>query len=161
MYEDSDVPIDVEAISASCLFVKRAAFLEVGCFSEIYFMYGEDLDLSFKLTKAGYRVTYLGIGVVIHYWGACSDKQAMSYFAAVLERQSVHKFFRERYGRVHALAFRAVTAIAALVRLVPAICLADLENVGSRKERFSAVRGKWSLILSWALGIKRSVGHDD
>ena len=64
----------VEVLVGAFMLMKRQRYLEVGGFDEDYFMYGEDIDLSYKLTKAGYTNYYYGKSVVIHYKGESTRK---------------------------------------------------------------------------------------
>ena len=54
LFEAQMGPEEVEAISGACILVKRSLFEEVGLFSEDYFMYAEDLDLCYKITKSNH-----------------------------------------------------------------------------------------------------------
>jgi GT2 family glycosyltransferase len=73
--ESGQVPVLVGAF----MLIKKTVYQEVGGFDEDYFMYGEDIDLSFKLTKAGYRNYYLGTTSILHYKGE-STKKDKAYF---------------------------------------------------------------------------------
>jgi len=59
------------------MFIKRAVYNEVGGFDESYFMYGEDIDLSYKIEKAGYKNQYLGTVETLHYKGESTIKDAV------------------------------------------------------------------------------------
>ncbi len=65
--------------SACCMLMRRDLFLESGGFDEIFFMYGEDVDLSFRLRDRGYKLLYLDSAVCVHH---DSEKSK----AAILER---------------------------------------------------------------------------
>jgi N-acetylglucosaminyl-diphospho-decaprenol L-rhamnosyltransferase len=65
----------VDWISGSCFLARRAAFEAVGGFDEAYFMYAEDVDLCWRLGRAGWRVGYEPAGRVVHA-GAASTNQA-------------------------------------------------------------------------------------
>ena len=64
----------IEVLVGAFMLMKKSRYLEVGGFDEDYFMYGEDIDLSYKLTKAGYTNYYYGKSVVIHYKGESTRK---------------------------------------------------------------------------------------
>lgn len=65
---------DTEILVGAFMLMKRAVYLEVGGFDEDYFMYGEDIDLSYKLTKAGYVNYYYGDVKTLHYKGESTTK---------------------------------------------------------------------------------------
>lgn len=75
--ETSNGPVEV--LVGAFMLIKRDIYNEVGGFDEDYFMYGEDIDLSYKITKAGYQNHYLGSTTVLHYKGE-STKKDDAYF---------------------------------------------------------------------------------
>ncbi len=75
--ETSDGPIEV--LVGAFMLIKREIYNKVAGFDEDYFMYGEDIDLSYKITQAGYQNHYLGSTTVLHYKGE-STKIDNAYF---------------------------------------------------------------------------------
>ncbi len=65
---------EVAVLVGAYMLMKRSVYLEVGGFDEAYFMYGEDIDLSYKLTKAGYQNYYDGSLKTLHYKGESTTK---------------------------------------------------------------------------------------
>jgi N-acetylglucosaminyl-diphospho-decaprenol L-rhamnosyltransferase len=63
----------VDWVSGACFLVRRAAFEAVGGFDESYFMYAEDVDLCWRLGKAGWRVAYAPEAEVTHLQGRATD----------------------------------------------------------------------------------------
>lgn len=74
-----DVIAKVEVISGAFMFGEQAKLNAVNGFDEDYFMYGEDIDLSYRMTKAGFQNYYLGTEKIIHYKGKSSDKTDYTY----------------------------------------------------------------------------------
>ncbi len=68
--ETGSVPIFVGAF----MLMQRAVYNEVKGFDEDYFMYGEDIDLSYKVLKAGYENRYHGSTSVVHFKGESTLK---------------------------------------------------------------------------------------
>lgn len=64
----------IEVLVGAFMLMRKERYLEVGGFDEDYFMYGEDIDLSYKLTIAGYTNYYYGESTVIHYKGESTRK---------------------------------------------------------------------------------------
>lgn len=147
-------PVPAEAISGACILVKRAFFEAVGGFTEEYFMYGEDLDLCFKLTRAGHRSYYVSSSSLIHYGGG-STGQSISNFSNVMMRVSVHHFIRKNYGSFSAFCYRCATALSAFVRLILICPLLLLGNKVVTHGRSSL--NKWGAILRWSLGFNREI----
>ncbi len=71
-HRDPDEAYAVEAISGSCMFIRKEALDEVGMLDETFFMYGEDLDWCFRFGSAGWKVFYTPTTSIIHYKGESS-----------------------------------------------------------------------------------------
>ena len=78
---------EVDILVGAFMFLKREVYLEVGGFDEDYFMYGEDIDLSYKLLKLGYQNYYLGTSKAIHFKGESTRKDVryLKYFHGAME----------------------------------------------------------------------------
>jgi GT2 family glycosyltransferase len=74
-YRDENVSHEVNAVSGSCLMVRREVMDQIGLLDEDYFMYGEDLDYCLRAKQAGWKVYYVPQAQVIHYGGAASKKR--------------------------------------------------------------------------------------
>lgn len=90
-YYANDVEQDgigkIDVLVGAFMFLKTAVYKEVGGFDEDYFMYGEDIDLSYKLLKAGYHNYYLGTSKTIHFKGESTRKDVkyLKYFHGAME----------------------------------------------------------------------------
>ncbi len=67
---------EVAVLVGAFMLLKRKVYNEVNGFDEDYFMYGEDIDFSYKITKAGYKNHYLGDISILHYKGESTQKNA-------------------------------------------------------------------------------------
>ena len=74
-FEDPDTPGEMDSGTAAAMCFQKAALDAVGYFDEGFFMYGEDLDLCYRLKQAGGRIYYLPDAVVVHYKGASSGQR--------------------------------------------------------------------------------------
>ncbi|NQX76501.1 glycosyltransferase family 2 protein [Gilvibacter sp.] len=90
-YYQNDIDEDEEGevgvlVGAFMIFLKER-YLEVGGLDESYFMYGEDIDLSYSFTKAGYVNYYYGSATMIHYKGesTAKDKAYWNRFYGAME----------------------------------------------------------------------------
>lgn len=76
----------VDILVGAFMFLKRQVYNEIGGFDEDYFMYGEDIDLSYRILKAGYNNYYLGSLTAIHFKGESTLKDknyAKRFFGAM------------------------------------------------------------------------------
>lgn len=67
---------EVDILVGAFMLLKRSVYNEVNGFDEDYFMYGEDIDISYKIKKAGYKNHYLGNINILHYKGESTKKNA-------------------------------------------------------------------------------------
>lgn len=148
-------PAQVEAISGACLMARRSALEQVGCFSEDYFMYADDLDLCHKLQQAGYRNYYLPQATVRHFGGGCTDS-APSEFSVVMMRESIWRFLRKTRGAPYGLAYRVSTLLAAVARIGMMLALWPLRRVWSPAPAPQQSIRKWAAILAWSLRLRRA-----
>ena len=65
---------EVDVLVGAFMLIKKDVYNAVGGFDEDYFMYGEDIDLSYKILKSGYKNYYYGDTVVIHFKGESTLK---------------------------------------------------------------------------------------
>ncbi|HEX2788410.1 MAG TPA: glycosyltransferase [Ignavibacteria bacterium] len=78
-YLDENKTYEVDAICGAFMFIPKKVLDEVGLFDEDYFMYGEDLDLSYRINKAGYKIFYYPEVTTIHLKGESTKKTNLSY----------------------------------------------------------------------------------
>lgn len=87
---------EVEILVGCCMFALKSIYVEVGGFDPCYFMYGEDIDLSFSAEKAGYNNFYHGKVTVLHYKGE-STKRDKKYYKVFFNAMKIFlkKYYRE------------------------------------------------------------------
>ena len=59
----------VDAVSGSCMFLQRKLFIDIGGFDERFFMFGEDIDLCYRIKESGNEIYYVPRTKIIHYRG--------------------------------------------------------------------------------------------
>ncbi|MCL4449611.1 MAG: glycosyltransferase family 2 protein [Actinobacteria bacterium] len=87
---DNETSRFVEWVSGACFMISMSAFEEVGGFDESYFMYGEDLDLCWRLKLAGWEVLFQPKGAVTHFQGVSADK--VPYRMIIEHHRSILRF---------------------------------------------------------------------
>ncbi len=81
-YLPRDQTAEVDALSGSCMMVRRAAIVGeggAGLFDEDFFMYGEDLDWCYRIQQAGWKIYYTPDTQIIHYKGESTKKGELRY----------------------------------------------------------------------------------
>ncbi|HEX6332639.1 MAG TPA: glycosyltransferase, partial [Flavisolibacter sp.] len=122
LHPDQDHVVDV--LAGAFMMVRKDVLEQAGSFDETFFMYGEDVDLSFRIQQAGYTNFYLAGTTIIHFKGESTRRGSLNYVRMFYNAMSV--FVQKHYGgtkaglfnlSIHvAIWFRA--AIAALAKFI-------------------------------------------
>ena len=127
---DPDRAGDVDWISGSCFLARRSAYDAVGGFDEAYFMYAEDVDLCWRLWRAGWRVGYEPAARVVHAGGASTDHAP---YRMILEHhRSLWRFARKSTEGAQRLALPLV-ATGLVARTGTAWAQRALEGARARR----------------------------
>ena len=117
-----DKPSQIEVISGAFCLLRKKALDEIGLLDETFFMYGEDIDLSYRLLKGGWENWYLPYSI-IHFKGKSTQKSDYRYVHIFYQAMLI--FFRKHYGHLSffyttpvkiAIYFRAAIAVSDLLR---------------------------------------------
>ena len=92
-----DEAVEIEVVSGAFCFLRREALNQVGILDEDFFMYGEDIDLSYRLLKGGWHNWYLPEHI-LHYKGESTQKSSFRYVHVFYEAMLI--FFRKHYGHL-------------------------------------------------------------
>ena len=114
-----DEPGQIEVISGAFFMLRRKALDQIGLLDEDYFMYGEDIDLSFRLLKGGWQNWYLPFDI-IHYKGESTQKSTFRYVHTFYQAMLI--FFRKHYGHLSiffSLPIQLAIYTRALMALIP------------------------------------------
>jgi N-acetylglucosaminyl-diphospho-decaprenol L-rhamnosyltransferase len=114
-YLDDTFEIDVDSVVGAFMLMRSAALQDAGLLDERFFMYGEDLDLCFRIKEHGWRVHYYPAVAVLHVKGAASRKNTAQATAAFYDAM---KIFHDKHYRAQCAApvNWAVDAGVALLR---------------------------------------------
>jgi GT2 family glycosyltransferase len=107
-------PRPVDAVLGACLMVRRSVLEQVGVLDPAYFMYSEEIDLCYRIQRAGWRIYWAPAAVIDHYGGQSTRQVAASMFLQ-LYRSKV-RFFRKNQGRWAAVGYKLVLLAVALPR---------------------------------------------
>ncbi len=78
-YLDENETHEVEVLAGAFMWLRRTVLDEIGLLDETFFMYGEDIDLSYRIVKAGYQNYYFPATTIIHYKGESTKKGSLNY----------------------------------------------------------------------------------
>lgn len=98
--ENEAAPIEI--LSGACMFLRKKTLDEVGLLDESFFMYGEDIDLSYRITLGGYENWYLPDARIIHYKGESTKKSSVNYVFVFYNAMAIFakKHFTQRSAGV-------------------------------------------------------------
>ena len=107
----------VDVLSGCCMLVRKSAMDAAGGpFDEDYFMYCEDVDLSFRIQRAGYKNIYFPEAELIHYKGESTRKMTLSYVR--IFNEALVTFVKKNYSRKDANMFVLFINIGIILRAI-------------------------------------------
>lgn len=105
--ENDTNPVDV--LAGCFMFIRRAALDRAGLLDEAFFMYGEDIDLSYRIIQAGFKNYYFPETKIIHYKGESTKKGSLNYVRTFYQAMII--FTRKHFtGRRAGLFIRMLQA---------------------------------------------------
>jgi len=78
-YLDKDKNHEIEVLSGAFMLMRKETLDKVGLLDETFFMYGEDIDLSYRIILGGYKNYYFAETTIIHYKGESTKKGSLNY----------------------------------------------------------------------------------
>lgn len=125
---EKECPIDV--VSGAFMFVRKEAIDKTGGFDEAFFMYGEDIDLSYRILEEGYQNHYLPLPIV-HYKGESTVKTSYRYAKVFYDAMLIffNKHFHH-YSRIFALLVKMVVGVKKMTTFV-------LQNIRARRHKLA------------------------
>ena len=139
---------EIEVLSGAFMLLRSETIKKCGVLDEDYFMYGEDIDLSYKIIKSGYKNYYFPKARIIHFKGESTKKGSLNY--VVIFYRAMEIFARKHFSKGKAPVYsffinlaiylRATTAI--LKRLFDYILYpvkAIIKSLNNRTDRFQNI----------------------
>ncbi len=126
-YLDNNKTHEVEVLSGAFMLLRRETLEKTGLLDEDYFMYGEDIDLSYKILKAGYKNYYFPETRIIHYKGESTKKSSVNYVFVFYKAMVI--FARKHFAPGNAALFSVLINMAIWLRAGAAILQRFIERV--------------------------------
>ena len=86
---------EVEVLAGAFMLLRKKVLDKTGLLDESFFMYGEDIDLSYRIIKAGYKNYYFPETRIIHYKGESTKKSSINY--VVMFYKAMLTFVKKHY----------------------------------------------------------------
>jgi N-acetylglucosaminyl-diphospho-decaprenol L-rhamnosyltransferase len=154
LYETATTPQEVEVISGACLMLKRSVFELSGGFCEDYFMYGEDIELSYRVRSGGFKNYYVPEAMVTHFGGTSTAKQPASQSSVIMMRESVWRFLKKTRGRVYGTGYRMGMFVSAIGRMMFLAVILLMKVKDRDSSGFKISFNKWWRIMLWSLNLQ-------
>jgi GT2 family glycosyltransferase len=115
-YLDEDLTHEAEAVSGSCMLIRRAVIDQIGDLDENFFAYQEDTDYCRRARLAGWKVFYHPSAQIIHYGGEGGSK-VQPYRAIIEWHRSYYLYYRKHFAKDYPIIFSAVYYFGMLMKL--------------------------------------------
>lgn len=118
-YLDPEHIHEVEVLAGAFMLVRKAVLEKTGFFDETFFMYGEDIDLSYRILQVGYKNYYFPETQIIHYKGESTKKSSVNYVFVFYKAMII--FAKKHFSRKNASLFSLFINLAIYIRAFGAI----------------------------------------
>jgi GT2 family glycosyltransferase len=118
-YLDRDQTHVIDILSGAFMFMRRSVLDQIGLLDETFFMYGEDIDLSYRVMLGGYQNYYLADTSIIHYKGESTKKGSLNYVRVFYQAMII--FAHKHFGGSKKQFFIAAIRLAVYFRALLAV----------------------------------------
>ena len=122
---DKDKTHEVDVLSGAFMMIKKETLNETGLLDEDFFMYGEDIDLSYRITQAGYKNYYFPETIIIHYKGESTKKGSLNYVLLFYKAMLIFagKYFEPGKFKIFSFIIRAAIYFRASLSVIKRLVL--------------------------------------
>ena len=118
---------EVAVLSGAFMMIKKMILDQIGGFDEQFFMYGEDIDLSYRIQKAGFKNYYVSDFTIIHFKGESTRKGSLNYVKIFYQAMSI--FVKKHYTGSQKKGFNIFIHIAIWIRAAITIAGNGVKNI--------------------------------
>jgi GT2 family glycosyltransferase len=119
---------EVDVLAGAFMMMPLAVLQKTGNFDETFFMYGEDVDLSYRVQKTGYKNYYFAEHTIIHFKGESTKKSSLNYVRFFYKAMSL--FVKKHYKGSRAGVFNIAVQTAILARALLTVIARLLKLIG-------------------------------
>ncbi|MEO5571254.1 MAG: glycosyltransferase family 2 protein [Bacteroidia bacterium] len=124
---DKNKTAEVEVLSGAFMLLRKSALEKTGLLDETFFMYGEDIDISYRITKAGYKNYYFPETRIIHYKGESTKKSSVNYVMVFYKAMMIFAF--KHFSHSNARMFSFLINMAIYIRAGVAILIRFIQKI--------------------------------
>lgn len=124
-YLDEHQIHEIDVLSGAFMLMRAETLSKVGLLDEAFFMYGEDIDLSYRIQQGGYSNVYFPETKIIHYKGESTKKGSMNYVFVFYNAMVIFakKHFSARYARIFSIAIHTAIYLRAAASIAKRLVL--------------------------------------
>lgn len=126
-YLDKDQISEVEVLAGAFMWLRKETLDKTGLLDESFFMYGEDIDLSYRITLEGYKNYYFPETTIIHYKGESTKKGSLNYVRVFYNAMII--FARKHFSNGNAGIFSLFIHLAIYFRACISITKRILDRI--------------------------------
>ncbi len=148
---------EVDVLAGAFMMIPKKIIDTVGSFDEDFFMYGEDIDISYRIQEKGYKNFYFAESRIIHFKGESTKRGGLNYVRLFYQAMSI--FARKHYGN-RALFFNILIQVGILIRAFLSAVKRFIKWIGMPVIDGAVIlTGFWAVKFFWNLYIKQDVNY--
>ena len=140
---DLESPKRVDVLQGASLILRRTIIDQVGTLDEDFFMYSEEVDLCFRIRKAGWELYWVPQSHVIHFSGQSTGQVSREMFLHLYKGKLL--YYRKHYGWWSAWIYKSILYAAGIIRLL--ITPFTLFERSEARQRHLTLAGKYYRML--------------
>lgn len=118
---------EIEILSGAFMLMRKTVLDKIGLLDEDFFMYGEDIDLSYRIILGGYKNYYFPKTRIIHYKGESTKKSSVNYVFVFYNAMVI--FAKKHFSEKNAKTFSLLINLAIYLRASMAITTRFLKKL--------------------------------
>lgn len=149
---------EVDVLAGAFMMIPKKILNEIGNFDERFFMYGEDVDLSYRIQQAGYKNYYFAESSIIHFKGESTKRGSMNYVRMFYKAMNL--FVKKHYSGTQAKLFIFLIQVGITARAVLAAVGNLLKKTGLPLLDASLILTSfWTIKFLWNTYIRQNVNY--
>lgn len=105
---------EIDVISGAFMLIRKSVLDTIGLLDETFFMYGEDIDLSYRIKKAGFKNYYFPETQIIHYKGESTKRSSLNYVVIFYKAMAI--FSKKHFSGSNAFWFNSLIHLAIFLK---------------------------------------------